>query len=57
MKGNDIKLEISCGVCWGAIMIEATQFCVRIRKKKKKNRNVLGKESQKETEQHKKLSA
>ena len=36
MKGNDIKLEISCGVCWGAIMIEATQFCVRIRKKKKK---------------------
>ena len=51
MKGNDIKLEISCGVCWGAIMIEATQFCVRIRKKKKKkNRNVLGKESQKETE-------
>lgn len=56
MKGNDIKLEISCGVCWGAIMIEATQFCLRIRKKKK-NTNVLGKESQKETEQHKKLSA
>ena len=36
MKGNGIKLKINCGVSWGAIMIEVTQFCLRVRKKKKK---------------------
>ena len=55
MEGNGINLEISCDVHWGTIMIEVIQFCLRIRKQQQqqqqqKNRNVLGKESQKETE-------